>query len=106
MTRRRRYIRRRAETSTWPAGLRSVHRLPQLDPVALGVAQLGEEAVRIALGVDLYGLPRLAKPVDHRAEVVDAEVDHPGVLGWTDHLGVLGEGREYGLPRLLAPRPV
>ncbi len=48
-------------------------------------------------------LPGRAQLLDDRIEIVDPEVDHPGVLVRPDHLGVLREGREDRRSRFLAP---
>ena len=53
-------------------GYSGIARLPELDAVALRVAELGQAAVGIPLRVDVDALAGAPQLLDHRIEVVDA----------------------------------
>src|SRR5215211_7443565 len=89
--------------TTWTLASRGTHRLPELEAVALRVAEHGEATVRITLRVHVDRLAGAPQLVDDLVEVVDAEVDHPGLLGWPDHLRALVEGRKGRRAGLLDP---
>src|SRR5215211_8336527 len=89
--------------TTWTLASRGTHRLPELEAVALRVAEHGEATVRITLRVHVDRLAGAPQLVGDLVEVVDAEVDHPGLLGWPDHLRALVEGRKGRRAGLLDP---
>ena len=65
------------------------HRLPELDPIALRITNLGEAPIRVALRVHVDRFPRASQLLDDRLEIINPEIHHPGVLGRPDHVRVL-----------------
>jgi len=65
------------------------HRLPELDPIALRITNLGEAPIRVALRVHVDRFPRAPQLLDDRLQIINPKVHHPGVLGRPDHVRVL-----------------
>ena len=77
--------------------------MPELNGVAVGIREPGEPAVRVSLRVDLdYDAPS-SELAHHGVEVADPEVDHPLLIGATEHLGILTEDGPHGWSCLLFP---
>src|ERR1044071_4785 len=79
-------------------------RLPQLDSVPLGIAQLREPPIRVHLRIHLPRDPLAPELPHHRVEIAHPEVDHPRLRHVAEERGVRREGREHGEPGFLTPR--
>ena len=80
--------------------------LPQLDPVAFGVDQPGEPAGAFLCLLAVDRDPGRTELGHHGVQVADAEVEHPGLLGAAEVVGVGGERREHRGATLLPPERV
>src|SRR5437763_15257660 len=79
--------------------------LPQLDRIAFGIVDARETPNAFHL-LDLGNIDaRLAEPLNQLVEAIDAQIDHPLLVG-REIAGVRSEGREDRIAGLLRPMPI